>query len=97
MVSWGVLQLMARFQLELEGKIADSIVEEIACGLYHVAILTSKTEVYTWGRGTNGQLGHGDIDRKTPTLVDFLNDKQVKSVVCGSNFTAIISLHILQL
>ncbi|XVF03360.1 hypothetical protein REPUB_Repub04eG0254300 [Reevesia pubescens] len=78
----------------VEGKIADRFVEEVACGSYHVAILTSKTEVYTWGKGTNGQLGHGDIDdRNTPTLVDFLKDKQVKSVVCGSNFTAIISLH----
>ncbi|XVE53255.1 hypothetical protein DITRI_Ditri02bG0189500 [Diplodiscus trichospermus] len=78
----------------VEGKIADSFVEEIACGSYHVAILTSKTDVYTWGKGTNGQLGHGDIDdRNTPTLVDFLKDKQVKSVVCGTNFTAIISLH----
>ncbi|XVE91468.1 hypothetical protein REPUB_Repub01dG0012300 [Reevesia pubescens] len=78
----------------VEGKISDSFVEEIACGSYHVAILTSKTEVYTWGKGTNGQLGHGDIDnRNTPTLVDLLKDKLVKSVVCGSNFTAIISLH----
>ncbi|EOY01971.1 hypothetical protein QUC31_013503 [Theobroma cacao] len=78
----------------VEGKIADSFVEEIACGSYHVAILTSQTEVYTWGKGANGQLGHGDTDdRNTPTLVDFLKDKQVKSVVCGSNFTAIICLH----
>ncbi|XVF43100.1 hypothetical protein PTKIN_Ptkin02bG0013100 [Pterospermum kingtungense] len=78
----------------VEGKIANSFVEDIACGSYHVAILTSKTEVYTWGKGTNGQLGHGGIDdRNIPTLVDFLKDKQVKSVVCGSNFTAIISLH----
>ncbi|XWS34077.1 hypothetical protein CRYUN_Cryun21dG0008100 [Craigia yunnanensis] len=79
---------------QVEGKIADSLVEEITCGSYHVAILTSKTEVYTWGKGTNGQLGHGDVaDRNTPTLVDFLKEKQVKSVVCGSNFTAIICLH----
>ncbi|KAK8627772.1 hypothetical protein V6N13_135374 [Hibiscus sabdariffa] len=78
----------------VEVKMADSFVEEIACGSYHVAILTSKTKVYTWGKGRNGQLGHGDInDRNTPTLVDFLKDKQVKSVACGSNFTAIISLH----
>ncbi|XVE85886.1 hypothetical protein DITRI_Ditri17bG0127600 [Diplodiscus trichospermus] len=79
---------------QVEGKIADSFVEEIACGSYHVAVLTSKAEVYTWGKGINGQLGHGDIDyRNTPTLVDFLKDKQVKSVACGSNFTAIICLH----
>ncbi|KAL7163909.1 hypothetical protein ACSBR2_039929 [Camellia fascicularis] len=78
----------------IEGKIADSFVEEIACGSYHIAVLTSKTEVYTWGKGANGQLGHGDInDRNIPTLVDILKDKQVKSVVCGANFTAVICLH----
>ncbi|XP_061991593.1 PH, RCC1 and FYVE domains-containing protein 1-like isoform X2 [Rosa rugosa] len=78
----------------VEGTIADSFVEEIACGSCHVAVLTSKTEVYTWGRGSNGQLGHGDNDnRKTPTLVEFMKDKQVKSVVCGSNLTAVICLH----
>ncbi|KAL9660723.1 hypothetical protein QQ045_025540 [Rhodiola kirilowii] len=42
-----------------EGKLAKSFVEEIACGAYHVAVLTSRTEVYTWGKGANGQLGHG--------------------------------------
>uniref|UniRef100_A0A2C9WM48 FYVE-type domain-containing protein n=1 Tax=Manihot esculenta TaxID=3983 RepID=A0A2C9WM48_MANES len=78
----------------VEGKIAGSFVEEIACGSYHVAVLTSKAEVYTWGKGTNGQLGHGDNeDRNTPTHVEFLKDKQVKTIACGSNFTAIICLH----
>ncbi|KAE8663214.1 Regulator of chromosome condensation (RCC1) family with FYVE zinc finger domain [Hibiscus syriacus] len=76
------------------GKIAGRFVEEIACGSHHVAVVTSKKEVYTWGKGTNGQLGHGNTDdRETPTRVDFLKDKQVKSVVCGSNFTAVLSLH----
>ncbi|KAK1551946.1 hypothetical protein Q3G72_007783 [Acer saccharum] len=75
-------------------KLANSHVEEIACGSYHVAALTSTAEVYTWGKGKNGQLGHGDKDdRNSPTLVDFLKDKHVKSVVCGSNFTATICLH----
>ncbi|XP_027345845.1 PH, RCC1 and FYVE domains-containing protein 1-like [Abrus precatorius] len=75
-------------------KIADSFIEDIACGSYHVAALTSKAEVYTWGKGLNGQLGHGDNDHKNkPTLVEFLKDKQVKSVVCGSNFTAVVCLH----
>ncbi|XP_068643662.1 PH, RCC1 and FYVE domains-containing protein 1-like [Aristolochia californica] len=78
----------------IEGKIHNSFVEEIACGSHHVAILTSRTEVYTWGKGANGRLGHGDNDdRNTPTLVEVLKDKQVKSVVCGSNFTAVICLH----
>lgn len=78
----------------VEGKITKSFVEEIACGAYHVAVLTSKTEVYTWGKGANGRLGHGDTDdRNSPCLVEALKDKQVKSVACGSNFTAAICLH----
>nr|XP_004250909.1 PH, RCC1 and FYVE domains-containing protein 1 [Solanum lycopersicum] len=78
----------------VEGKLAKSFVEEIACGAYHVAVLTSRTEVYTWGKGANGRLGHGDMDdRNSPTLVEALKDKQVKSIACGTNFTAAICLH----
>ncbi|KAL8533851.1 hypothetical protein ACS0TY_010034 [Phlomoides rotata] len=78
----------------MAGDIADSCVEEIACGSHHVAVLTSKAEVYTWGKGGNGQLGHGDNEeRNAPTLVSFLKEKQVKSIACGSNFTAVICLH----
>ncbi|KAG6761168.1 hypothetical protein POTOM_034365 [Populus tomentosa] len=55
---------------------------------------TSKTEVYTWGKGANGRLGHGDTDdRNSPSLVEALKDKQVKSIACGISFTAAICLH----
>ncbi|KAL0360378.1 UNVERIFIED_CONTAM: PH, RCC1 and FYVE domains-containing protein 1 [Sesamum radiatum] len=37
----------------VEDKLAAESVE-IACGAYHVAVLTSKNEVYTWGKGANG-------------------------------------------
>ncbi|KAH8498752.1 hypothetical protein H0E87_017617 [Populus deltoides] len=78
----------------VEGKLSKSFVEEIACGAYHVAVLTSKTEVYTWGKGANGRLGHGDTDdRNSPSLVEALKDKQVKSIACGTSFTAAICLH----
>ncbi|XP_058088312.1 PH, RCC1 and FYVE domains-containing protein 1-like [Magnolia sinica] len=78
----------------VEDKLVAESVEEIACGSYHVAVLTSKNEIYTWGKGANGRLGHGDIeDRKTPTLVEALKDRHVKSIACGSNFTATICLH----
>ncbi|CAI9781301.1 unnamed protein product [Fraxinus pennsylvanica] len=78
----------------VEGKLAKSFVEEIACGAYHVAVLTSRTEVYTWGKGANGRLGHGDTDdRSFPTVVEALKEKQVKSIACGTNFTVAICLH----
>nr|XP_043628397.1 PH, RCC1 and FYVE domains-containing protein 1-like [Erigeron canadensis] len=78
----------------IEGKLSKSFIEEIACGAHHVAVLTSRTEVYTWGKGANGRLGHGDTDdRNYPTLVEALKDKQVKGIACGTNFTAAICLH----
>ncbi|XP_023762989.1 PH, RCC1 and FYVE domains-containing protein 1 isoform X1 [Lactuca sativa] len=77
----------------VKGKLTDNYVQEISCGSHHIAILTSKSEVYTWGKGTKGQLGHGDNkDRETPTLVEALSERRVKSVVCGSNATVAICL-----
>ncbi|XP_057789583.1 PH, RCC1 and FYVE domains-containing protein 1-like [Salvia miltiorrhiza] len=87
-------QADGKLPCRVEGKLGKSFVEEIACGAYHVAVLTSRTEVYTWGKGANGRLGHGDTDdRNYPTLVEALKDKQVKSIACGTNFTAAICLH----
>ncbi|XP_074284695.1 PH, RCC1 and FYVE domains-containing protein 1-like [Silene latifolia] len=87
-------QVDGKLPVRVEGKLANSFVEDISCGAYHVAVLTSRTEVYTWGKGANGRLGHGDTDDKnSPTLVEALKDKQVKSVACGTNFTAAICLH----
>ncbi|KAG5517412.1 hypothetical protein RHGRI_037971 [Rhododendron griersonianum] len=90
----GKLQADGKLPTRVEGKLLKSFVEEIACGAYHVAVLTSRTEVYTWGKGANGRLGHGDTDdRNSPTLVEALKDKQVKSIACGTNFTTAICLH----
>ncbi|KAI5078096.1 hypothetical protein GOP47_0007920 [Adiantum capillus-veneris] len=78
----------------VEGKLRDAFVEEVACGAFHLAVLTSKGEVLTWGKGANGRLGHGDFeDRKVPTLVEALKDKQVRSIACGTSITAAICLH----
>ncbi|KAL0560552.1 hypothetical protein IC582_000957 [Cucumis melo] len=78
----------------VEDKLSGESAEEVACGAYHVMVLTSKNEVYTWGKGANGRLGHGDVeDRKSPTLVESLKDKHVKIIACGSNYSAAICLH----
>lgn len=87
-------QADGKLPVRVEGKLLKNFVEEIACGAYHVAVLTSKSEVYTWGKGANGRLGHGDTDdRNSPSLVEALKDKQVKSIACGTSFTAAICLH----
>lgn len=76
------------------GKLKDEFVKEISSGSYHVAALTSKGSLYTWGMGANGQLGLGDTeDRNSPAVVEALRDRQVESIACGSGFTAAICLH----
>ncbi|KAH0468775.1 hypothetical protein IEQ34_002007 [Dendrobium chrysotoxum] len=78
----------------VEDKLANESVKSVACGAYHVAVLTSRSEIYTWGKGANGRLGHGDLeDRKAPTLVEALKDRPVKHIACGANFTAAICQH----
>lgn len=78
----------------VDDKLASESVAEVTCGSYHVAVLTVRGEVYTWGRGANGRLGHGDLeDRKIPTVVEALKDRHVKHISCGSNFTAAICQH----
>uniref|UniRef100_A0A803LMQ5 Uncharacterized protein n=1 Tax=Chenopodium quinoa TaxID=63459 RepID=A0A803LMQ5_CHEQI len=78
----------------VQDKLIGEYVEEISCGAHHVAVLTSRSEVYTWGKGANGRLGHGDVeDRKSPTMVEALRERLVKSVACGSNLTAVICIH----
>ncbi|OVA14280.1 FYVE zinc finger [Macleaya cordata] len=78
----------------VEGKLKGEFVKYISSGSYHIAVLTSRGKVYTWGKGANGRLGLGDTeDRNSPTLVEALKERQVESVVCGSSFTAAICLH----
>ncbi|KAL3639641.1 hypothetical protein CASFOL_017548 [Castilleja foliolosa] len=80
--------------IRLEDKLKSCYVKEISCGSHHVVALTSTSEVFTWGKGRYGQLGHGDnADRESPTLVKALEGKQVKKVICGNNFTAVICPH----
>jgi alpha-tubulin suppressor-like RCC1 family protein len=78
----------------VEGPLKTEFVQEISCGTSHVIVLTMNRKVFTWGRGSEGQLGLGDyVDRSSPTLVETLEDKEVESIACCSNITVAICLH----
>lgn len=43
---------------------------EVACGHAHTALRTENGDVYTWGNGYYGQLGHGTLQNElSPRLV----------------------------
>lgn len=42
----------------------------VACGGAHSACITAAGQLYTWGKGRYGRLGHGDSeDQLVPKLV----------------------------
>ncbi|KAJ6242770.1 hypothetical protein M0813_02618 [Anaeramoeba flamelloides] len=55
-------------------------VESLSAGNAHFLAKTKINNVYSWGQGTLGQLGQGNMDNLTePTLIPFFNDKHVES------------------
>ncbi|XP_061183765.1 E3 ubiquitin-protein ligase HERC2-like isoform X1 [Saccostrea echinata] len=60
-------------------------VVDIAAGGAHSACITANGELYTWGKGRYGRLGHGDSeDQPRPKLVEALKSYRVIDVACGS-------------
>lgn len=46
---------------------------DVTCGGAHSAAITASGELYTWGKGRYGRLGHGDSDDQLkPKLVEAL-------------------------
>ena len=68
-------------------------VASVCCGGQHAAVLTRDGDVYTWGRGGFGRLGHGDVrSLKAPRLVrGGLAGVVCAQVACGFAYTAAVS------
>ena len=62
--------------------------KSVSCGRKHTAVCTKDGEVYTFGCGKDGQLGHGDTkDKTSPALVQALEGKHITQVQCGQYHT----------
>lgn len=65
-------------------------VVDIAAGDFHVVAVNSKGQVYSWGSGGEGQLGHGNTsNQSTPRLVQDV--PPVAKVACGGGHTALMT------
>lgn len=59
-------------------------VQNISLGGKHAALVTKQGEVFCWGEGKRGRLGHKvNWDVSSPKLVECLNGVLVQSVHCG--------------
>nr|XP_022297301.1 uncharacterized protein LOC111106775 isoform X2 [Crassostrea virginica] len=57
---------------------------DIVCGQYHTLALTAEADVYSWGWGVHGQLGHGNVeDAVIPTKVKALTQLHVTHIQAG--------------
>ncbi|NXM29491.1 RPGR regulator, partial [Oxyruncus cristatus] len=67
-------------------------VNKVACGGEHTVVLT-EADVYTFGLGQYGQLGHGTFvfESSVPKSVKHLKKHKIRNVACGENHTAVIA------
>jgi alpha-tubulin suppressor-like RCC1 family protein len=67
-------------------------VVQLAGGFEHSLALTLKREVFSWGWGHHGQLGHGDdLSLHSPKLIQKLADKSIREISCGSFHSAAVT------
>ncbi|XP_026470978.1 RCC1 domain-containing protein 1-like [Ctenocephalides felis] len=62
----------------------DGTVIDISSGFEHTLLLTAEGKVYSWGVGSRGQLGHGEIsNERFPRLVEALDGIQISKISAG--------------
>ncbi|XP_063705593.1 E3 ubiquitin-protein ligase HERC2 [Culicoides brevitarsis] len=67
-------------------------IRKICCGNEHSMILTANGDVFTWGTGLRGQLGHGEIqNEEVPKLVEGLAGLKVVDISAGGWSSAAIT------
>uniref|UniRef100_A0A8C7YP15 HECT-type E3 ubiquitin transferase n=1 Tax=Oryzias sinensis TaxID=183150 RepID=A0A8C7YP15_9TELE len=74
----------------IQGPLLGKVVVCVSAGYRHSAAVTYDGELYTWGEGDFGRLGHSDSQsRSVPTLVKDISG--VGQVACGSSHTIAVA------
>jgi len=71
---------------------AQQKVTQVVCGKEHCMLLTEHGQVYSWGGGSRGQLGHGTVTSEdSPKLVMALDGMKIVKIAAGGWHSAAIS------
>lgn len=79
------------FQFDVENGPRQKVVQ-VSAGLAHVAVVLANGEVWGWGTGRKGQLGHACTAAAVtrPSLVEYEGAGHAVAVACGRAFTAVL-------
>ncbi len=76
---------------ELIAALQGKRVVHVSAGVYHSLALVDGGEVYSFGKGKEGQLGHGDQNQQwLPKLIAALQDKRAVQVSDGSRHSLVL-------
>eukprot|EP00850_Spirogloea_muscicola_P021030 SM000234S07890 [mRNA] locus=s234:44549:48375:- [translate_table: standard] len=83
--------VVTKFQKSLDESPIAVVVKQVACGEYHTAAIADSGDLYTWGAGGQGQLGHRSLQlpgrEVLPRRVVTLESASVCQVACGRSHT----------
>ena len=67
-------------------------VVQVSAGQWHSLVLTESGEVYSFGDGSDGRLGHGDQeDQNLPKLIEAMRGKRVVQVSAGGYHSLVLT------
>lgn len=78
----------------IDGPLTHVVVTQVAVnsGGKHCLARTDTSDVYSWGEGDDGKLGHGTKTHcEKPRLIEALRGKRIVMVACGGAHSAAIS------
>jgi alpha-tubulin suppressor-like RCC1 family protein len=76
----------------VKGTLEGVVVVAVASGAVHSMAATDEGQLYTWGCGESGQLGHGDRNNCfVPRLVEALEGQRVTEVATGEDHSVVMA------
>lgn len=77
--------------------VSKQVIQQVACGQYHTAAVSTSGNLFTWGSGKYGQHGHGSrLSERYPKKVEILDPElaalkgRFVQVSCGDRHTAAV-------